>query len=179
MEMHAERLPASMLHEPTHALSERAAACPRRPSRPPLHARLARPTIGEDRVHLEQRAEVELQELGRQNSSTSSDSIGDDAGVLRQDDGAQDAAPRSQIMPVKVSKASVSSSYTRAAGRSQRCRAPCQNFGIREKKLVIWKTKLRDSRKRLVIGKTKLRDSRKGGVSSVYLRVSSWCIFSK
>ena len=120
MEMHAERLPASMLHEPTHALSERAAACPRRASRPPRHARPARPTIGEDRVHLEQRAEGELQELGRQNSSTSSDSIGDDAGVLRQDDGAQDAAPRSQLTSVKVSMASVSSTLL-SQGRPSPC----------------------------------------------------------
>ena len=120
MDMHAERLPASMLHEPTHALSERAAACPRRPSRPPRHARPARPTIGEDRVHLEQRAEVELQELGRQNSSTSSDSIGIDAGVLRQDDGAQDAAPRSQLTSVKVSMASVSCTLL-SQGRPSPC----------------------------------------------------------
>ena len=99
-----------MLHGPTHALSGRAAARPRQPSRPPRHARLARPTIGEDRAHLEQRAEGELQELGRQNSSTSFDTVADEAGVLGPDDGAQGAAPRHVITSVKVSKASVSSS---------------------------------------------------------------------
>ena len=96
-----------------HALSGRATVRPRRPSRPPRHARLARPTIGEDRVHLEQRAEGELQELGRQNCSTSFDNVAEDAGVLGRDDGAQGAAPLSQLTSMKVSKASVSSSYHR------------------------------------------------------------------
>ena len=100
-----------MLHESAHALSGRATVRPRRPSRPPRHARLARPTIGEDRVHLEQRAEGELQELGRQNCSTSFDNVAEDAGVLGRDDGAQGAAPLSQLTSMKVSKASVSSSY--------------------------------------------------------------------
>jgi len=62
--------------------------------------------------HLEQRAEGELQELGQQNSSTSFDSAADDVGVLGRDDGGQGAAPRSQIMPVKVSTASVSSAHS-------------------------------------------------------------------
>jgi hypothetical protein len=102
-----ERLPAPVLHESACALSGRATVRPRRPSRPPRHARLARPTIGEDRVHLEQCAERELQELGRQNCSTSFDNVAEDAGVLGRDDGAQGAAPLSQLTSMKVSKASV------------------------------------------------------------------------
>ena len=162
-----------MLHEPTYALSGRAAACPHRPSRPPRHARLARPTIGEDRVHLEQRAEGELQELGRQNSSTSSDSIGDDAGVLRQDDGAQDAAPRSQITSVKVSKDSVSSSAQQPESGALRFRSvPLLCLGVRFASDL--------SRSYSI---AKLRGG--SGVSSpyvrvrVYLRVSLECIFAR